>query len=68
MAGFFHWGGAPFVYDMLPHYAGTIDDGALSCARYIAVCRGVTDVAFGLENARQEYIEAGIRALWICVP
>jgi len=68
LAGFFNWGGAPFVYDMLPHYAGTINDGALSCARYIAVCRGVADVAFGLENARQEYIEAGIRALWICVP
>jgi aminoglycoside phosphotransferase (APT) family kinase protein len=66
MAGLFHWGGAPFVDAVLSHYAGAIDEAALSCARYVAVCRGVADVAFGLETTRQEYIEAGIRALSLC--
>jgi hypothetical protein len=36
-------------------------------ARFLAACRGVGDVAFGLKTRRHEYIEAGTRALVQCV-
>jgi hypothetical protein len=36
-------------------------------ARYLAVCRGVADVAFGLDTGRQEHVDAGLRALTLCV-
>src|SRR5215471_5728952 len=66
-AAFFHWGGEPCINAVLPNYDGSVDDGVLYRARFLAACRGVADVAFGLETGRQEYIQAGIRALGICL-
>jgi aminoglycoside phosphotransferase (APT) family kinase protein len=66
-AGLFHWGGEPFVDAVLANYGGPVDRTVLSSARFLAACRGVADVAFGLETGRREYIEAGIRALSLCV-
>jgi hypothetical protein len=36
-------------------------------AHFLAACRGVADVAFGLDTGRQEYIDAGTRALRLCL-
>ena len=66
-AGLFHWGGEPFVDAVLSRYGLPVDQAALPRARFLAVCRGVADVAFGLERGRREYIEAGIRALRLCL-
>jgi aminoglycoside phosphotransferase (APT) family kinase protein len=67
-AGLFHWGGGPFVDAALSRYGFPVDEATLTRARFLAVCRGVADVAFGLERGRREYIEAGLRALARCVP
>jgi len=66
-AGFFHWGGEPCINAVLSNYDGSVDDGVLYRARFLAACRGVADVAFGLQTGRREYIQAGIRALGICL-
>jgi aminoglycoside 2''-phosphotransferase len=66
-AGLFHWGGTPFIRAVLSSYDGPLDAAALPLAQFLAACRGVGDVVFGLETARREYVEAGIRALSLCV-
>ena len=66
-AGFFHWGGEPYVKAVLSNYDGPVDEGVLHRARFLAACRGVGDVAFGLETGRQEYIKGGVRALGFCL-
>ena len=66
-AGIFHWGGAAFVNAVLADYDGPVGEAELTRACYLAACRGVADVAFGLEMNRPEYIDAGIRALSLCV-
>ena len=66
-AGFFHWGGKAWVDAVLSVYKGPVDDGVLVRAEFLAACRGVGDVAFGLETGRREYIEAGTRALALCI-
>lgn len=66
-AGLFHWGGKAFIDSVLLRYDGPVDEAALPRARFLAVCRGVADVAFGLETGRRKYIEAGIRALTLCI-
>jgi aminoglycoside phosphotransferase (APT) family kinase protein len=66
-AGLFHWGGASFVHAVLANYHAAIDEAALARARYLAACRGVGDVVFGLETGRTEYLKSGIRALHMCV-
>ena len=65
-AGLFHWGGAPFVDAVLANYDGPVDRTLLTSARFLAACRGVADVAFGLDTGRGAYIEAGVRALSLC--
>jgi aminoglycoside phosphotransferase (APT) family kinase protein len=67
-AGIFHWGGDPLVKAVLSAYRGAVDVGLLRRARFMAACRGVGDVVFGLEMARREYVDFGIRALKICIP
>jgi aminoglycoside phosphotransferase (APT) family kinase protein len=62
-AGIFHWGGRALVDEVLASYEGSIDDFLVSRARFMAACRGVGDVKFGLETDRPEYITAGLRAL-----
>lgn len=62
-AGVFHWGGEAFIDAVLSTYDGPIDDVVVPHARFLAACRGVGDVTFGLETGRREYIAAGIRAL-----
>jgi hypothetical protein len=44
-------------------YEGSVDDAALPRARFLAACRGVDDVAFGLDTDRREYVESGLRHL-----
>ena len=67
LAAFFHWGGQSCVDAVLSAYDGPIDEGVLVRAHFLAACRGVADVAFGLETGRQEYIVAGTRALALCL-
>lgn len=67
LAGFFHWGGRACIDAIRSEYLGTIDERVLSQARFLAACRGVADVAFGLKTGRGEYIEAGRRALDLCL-
>jgi aminoglycoside phosphotransferase (APT) family kinase protein len=66
IAGMFHWGGQAFGDAVLSAYEGAIDDRLASRARFMAACRGVGDVKFGLETDRPEYIAAGLRALRLC--
>ena len=63
IAGMFHWGGPAFGDAVLAAYEGPVDD---RLARFIAACRGVGDVKFGLETDRPEYIAGGLRALRLC--
>ena len=65
-AGLFHWGGDRFARAVLSHYDGHVDEHGLDRARFMAACRGVGDVRFGLDMNRREYITAGIRALELC--
>ena len=67
LAGFFHWGGQACIDAIRSEYVGSIDEGVLCRARFLAACRGVADVAFGLKTGRGEYIEAGRRALDLCL-
>ncbi len=62
-----HWGGAEFANAVLANYRGEADAGLLGRARYFAACRGVADIAFGLEADRLEYIGTGLRALHLCL-
>lgn len=48
---------------VLDAYHGPIDVGLHQRARFMAACRGVLDVSFGVEHHRPEYIDAGLRAL-----
>ena len=66
-AGLFHWGGETLTGMVLSHYDHPIDDAELRRARFLAACRGVGDVAFGIETSRPEYIASGIRALELCI-
>ena len=66
IAGMFHWGGQAFGDAVLSAYEGAIDDRLASRARFMAACRGVGDVKFGLETDRREYIACGLRALRLC--
>lgn len=65
-AGMFHWGGEELAAAVLSHYREQIDDGLRTRARFLAACRGVTDVCFGIDRGRREYVVAGIRALELC--
>jgi aminoglycoside phosphotransferase (APT) family kinase protein len=67
-AALYHAGGEPFAMAVLEHYDGDSGEAVLSRARYMAACRGVMDVTFGLERSRPEYIAGGLRALSLCVP
>ena len=66
-AGVLHWGGRPLLEAVRPHYDGALDDAGLARAMYLAACRGVMDVVFGVERARPEYIAAGLRAMAFAV-
>lgn len=65
-AGLFHWGGDRFAKAVLAHYDGDVDEQGMARARFMAACRGVGDVKFGLDMNRRDYITAGIRALEMC--
>ena len=67
LAAFFHWGGRACLDAVLAAYDGPVDDGVVKRARFFAACRGIGDVAFGLENRRREYIEGGIDAVAQCL-
>lgn len=66
LAALFHWGGPRFADAVLAHYDGAVHAPMLARARYLAACRGVLDVTFGLEKGRPEYVDAGLRALAAC--
>jgi aminoglycoside phosphotransferase (APT) family kinase protein len=63
LAGFIHWGGNPILEAALAGYGKAAGAEHLDRARYLAACRGVGDVVFGLEQDRPEYVEGGLRAL-----
>jgi aminoglycoside phosphotransferase (APT) family kinase protein len=62
-AGIFHWGGAPFLNDVLANYDRPVDEHLATRARFFAAGRGVLDVQFGLERNDREYVDGGLRAL-----
>ena len=67
-AGMYHWGGHALVKAILASYTGpALTPAALERARYLAACRGVSDVQFGLETNRPEYIRGAIQALTLCI-
>jgi aminoglycoside phosphotransferase (APT) family kinase protein len=63
LAAAFHWGGPAFADGVFAHYVPVIDERTVERARYLAICRGVADIVFGIETGRTEYIAAGNRAL-----
>lgn len=63
LAALYHWGGPRFALCALAHYRAPVDTATLDRARYVAACRGLADIVFGMETGRDEYIEAGRRAL-----
>jgi aminoglycoside phosphotransferase (APT) family kinase protein len=62
-AGIYHWGGRALVTAVVSAYDGPLRAGQHRRAQFLAACRGVLDVSFGLEHRRPEYIQAGLRAL-----
>ena len=68
LAALYHAGGEPFATAALEQYDGDTGEAMLSRARYIAACRGVMDVTFGLERSRPEWVAGGLRALSLSVP
>jgi aminoglycoside phosphotransferase (APT) family kinase protein len=67
VAGLCHWGGTELAAAVLGHYQPRPDDGLLARAGYLGACRGVGDIVFGLETGRAEYLQAGARALELCI-
>ena len=68
LAGLIHWGGEAMLAAARATY-GDVDEATLRRARWFAACRAVADIHFGLEQARQQYIVAGQRALaWLATP
>jgi aminoglycoside phosphotransferase (APT) family kinase protein len=67
IAGLCHWGGTELGAAVLSHYQPRPDDGLLTRARYLGACRGVGDIVFSLETGRSEYLQAGARALELCI-
>ena len=66
-AGVFHWGGDELVNAVLQLYTGAAaTPGTLMRARYLAACRGVCDIRFGIDMKRPEYVRGGVRALELC--
>jgi aminoglycoside phosphotransferase (APT) family kinase protein len=63
LAATYHWGGPAFADRVFAHYVPVIDERTVERARYLAICRGVADIVFGIETGRTEYIAAGNRAL-----
>lgn len=67
-AGMYHWGGSGFVEAILSSYTGPpLEPEAKERARYLAVCRAVGDVRFGLDTNRSEYIRGAINAMRLCI-
>ena len=67
-AGMYHWGGSAFVEAILLSYTGPpLEPVDRERARYLAACRAVADVRFGLDANRPEYIRGAIQALSLCV-
>lgn len=66
-AGVFHWGGHELMNAVLQRYTGAAaTPGTLMRARYLAACRGVCDIRFGIDMQRPEYVRGGVRALELC--
>jgi hypothetical protein len=66
LAGMFHWGGEELASAVLSQYEREADAALRARARFMAACRGVADVAFGVDTRRREYVAAGLRALQLC--
>lgn len=65
-AGVFHWGGAELTHAVLAEYGSDTDRGLLKRAQFLAACRGVVDISYGIETDRPEYVAGGVRALTLC--
>jgi aminoglycoside phosphotransferase (APT) family kinase protein len=68
LAGLIHWGGDRLLRAVLADYRGPADRQTLERAHFLAACRGVADVAFGLDAGRPEYVQGGLRALKLAIP
>jgi aminoglycoside phosphotransferase (APT) family kinase protein len=62
LAGFLHWGGRGMLSRALSTY-GACGEQLRERARWLATCRAVGDIVFGLDAERPEYVRAGERAL-----
>lgn len=62
-AGVYHWGGQDLVKAVERSYDGPLPPGQRRQAQFLAACRGVLDVSFGLAHHRPEYVQAGLKAL-----
>ncbi len=62
LAGLVHWGGEEALDHALQAY-GAVDAATRERARWYAMCRGISDVAFGLDEGKPEYVTAGLAAL-----
>jgi aminoglycoside phosphotransferase (APT) family kinase protein len=67
LAAFYHWGGRPCFDAAVSAYGAPLDEHAVTRARFLAACRGVGDVVFGLDMGRPDYVETGRRALMLCL-
>lgn len=63
LAALYHWGGKSFAANALEYYEHGVTSALLQQARFIAACRAVLDVTFGLETGRAEYIAGALRTL-----
>ncbi|HRQ63600.1 MAG TPA: phosphotransferase [Xanthomonadaceae bacterium] len=68
LAGLVHWGGDRLLRAVLADYRGSVDRETLERAHFLAACRGVADMAFGLDAGRPEYVQGGLRALKLAIP
>jgi aminoglycoside phosphotransferase (APT) family kinase protein len=67
LAGMFHWGGASFFEAVAREYGHPVSQESFEKARFVAACRGMGDIAFGVEKNRPEYVRAGLRALSLTI-
>lgn len=62
LAGLIGWAGRAMLDAALTQY-GSVEAGFVRRAAWYAACRAVADIAFGIAQARPEYVRGGRRAL-----
>lgn len=62
-AGWFAWGGEPFVRAVLAHYRGPVDERVLERVRPWATFKIVQDIRFGLDMNQPDIVRAAVNGL-----